>query len=223
MVPQGSALPQGGTIEYQQCNNPHVHENVHIATVSQHHTLVEIGEKLQQNGLELDTVNKYVSWVHREEHFQPESHDEKLDYWEKEWKNGHRSSDHAVLCQLPLFNTQGPGTTLWRPQPASREQAIEEGSGFLKKYTSDVQGVFSRCRHHWHPRDLKTGVRRPIWGCLFKKTSISARPSSPKNSTWSQKSYALATVASWFCACQAAEMHWAKLLANALISGCLGR
>ena len=176
----GLGVTSGGTIEYQQCNNPHVHKNVHIASVYQHHTLVEIGEKLRQNLLELDTIKKYVSWIHREEHYHPESHDEKLAYWEKEWKSGHRSSDHSVLCQLPSFYKEAPGSTLWSPQPASRQEAIAEGAGFLKNYTNDVQKVFSRCHHHWHPRDLKTGVRRPIWGCLSTKKQASVQGQVPQ-------------------------------------------
>ena len=64
---QGLGEAFGGSVEYQQSWNPHVHGNVHTASVYQHKTMMEIAEMMEANLLTLETVAKHYSWMHRED------------------------------------------------------------------------------------------------------------------------------------------------------------
>ena len=65
---QGLGEAFGGSVEYQQSWNPHFHGNVYTASVYQHKTMMEIAEMMEANLLTLETVAKYHSWMHHEDH-----------------------------------------------------------------------------------------------------------------------------------------------------------
>ena len=76
----GLGVAFGGSVEYQQNWNPHFHGNVHTACVYQHKTMTEIAEMMESNLLNFEALAKYQSWMHREDHFNHDSHQSNLDF-----------------------------------------------------------------------------------------------------------------------------------------------
>ena len=99
---QGLGVAFGGSVEYQQNWNVHFHGNVHTACVYQHKTMTEIAEMMESNLLTFETLAKYQSWMHREDHFNHDSHQSNLEFLEEQWKEGHRDQVNDGLCQLLL-------------------------------------------------------------------------------------------------------------------------
>ena len=57
----------------------HFHGNVHTACVCQHKSMTEIAEMMESNLLTFEALAKYQSWMHREDHFNDDSHQSNLD------------------------------------------------------------------------------------------------------------------------------------------------
>lgn len=74
----GLGVAFGGSVEYQQNWNPHFHGNIHTASVYQYKTLTEIAEMMESNLLTFESLAKYQSWMHREDHFNHDSHQANL-------------------------------------------------------------------------------------------------------------------------------------------------
>ena len=87
MLPSGGfqvlGVAFGGSVEYQQNWNPHFHGNVHTACVYQQKTMTEIAEMMESNLLKLETLAKYQSWMHREEHLDHDSHQSNIKLFEE--------------------------------------------------------------------------------------------------------------------------------------------
>ena len=60
-----------------------------------------------------------------------------------------------------------------------RSLSLACAAAYRKKYFEDAQYVLSRCHHHWHPVDPKTGERHPIRGCLAKGTKNECKAKFP--------------------------------------------
>ena len=65
----GLGLAIGGSVEYQGNDNPHLHANLHVASVYQHKTLAEIGALMAKNLLSMESITDYQAWICREDHF----------------------------------------------------------------------------------------------------------------------------------------------------------
>jgi len=77
------------------------------------------------------------------------------------------------LCVLPSYIYRQPTASLWdATEHVSVAEALSEGSSFKGAYFKDVDYVFGRCHHHWHPKDKHSGKRLPIRGCRSKKTGL---------------------------------------------------
>ena len=176
---QGMGLAEGGSVEYQHSDNPHYHSNVHTASVYQHKPLTTIAEMMEKNLLSFEAIASYQSWIHREDHFDHEQHQANLDYFEKEWKDNNRSSDHDGLLQLPAFIREDAVRTMWSQEQPDITAAIADGAEYKKTYFQDAQYVMSRCHHHWHPKDPQTGKRHPLRGCMSKKCKTKCKGKFP--------------------------------------------
>ena len=176
---QGLGVAFGGSIEYQHNWNPHFHGNVHTACVYQHKTMTEIAEMMQSNLLTLETLAKYQSWMHREEHLDHDSHQANLQFFQEQWKDSNRGPDNDGLCQLPSFMKADTSPTLWSSDGPDIVQATSDAAVYRKKYFADAQYVLSRCHHHWHPVDPQTGERHPIRGCLAKGSKNESKAKVP--------------------------------------------
>ena len=58
---------------------------------------------MESNLLTFEALAKYQNWMHREDHFNHDSHESNLEFLEEQWKEGHRDEVNDGLCQLPSF------------------------------------------------------------------------------------------------------------------------
>ena len=170
----------GGAVEYQRSSDPHFHGNVHVICVYQHHNLEEIAKMVEDRLLTFENIHEFQRWVCREEHMLDDAHQKKLDDLEAGWAVNYRGSEHHRLCQLPAFIAADAYQTPWTSgDGVSLKEAEQEGRQFTARYYEDAQFVFSRCQHHWHPKDGKSGERMPIHGCKSKKNGTKCRHNFP--------------------------------------------
>ncbi len=174
MMPMGGVLglgmALGGSVEYQGNDNPHFHGNLHLASVYQYKTLMEIAEMMESNVLQLADITSFQEWTCREDHFDLEGHNAALDVFEKKWNANNSDASCDDLCRLPLYLREDTTRSLWSATDAlDINEALLDGDAYKKVYFADAQYVFSHCHHHWHPFDPKSKERHPIRGCRSKK------------------------------------------------------
>ena len=165
----GLAAGFGGSVEYQLNDNPHFHGNAHLVSMYQYMSLHEIAELMQQNWVTLHDVAQWQAWVCREDHFDLDAHTNAQATLEKSWSIHNSDTSSHGLCSLPPYLQCQAPVSLWSTdKPPTLVQAQAEAAQFKSAYHADAQYVFSRCHHHWHPTDAKTGKRMPIRGCKAK-------------------------------------------------------
>jgi hypothetical protein len=166
----GLCVGFGGSVEYQQNDNPHFHGNLHLVSMYQYLSLHEIAVKMQENLVTMEEVVSWQSWVCREEYFDHDAHQAQLAILEKAWSQHNSDAASHGLCMLPSYLIQPSAQSLWRDkQNWSMADAVSEGAVFQKMYEDDVDFVLSRCHHHWHPKHEKSKVRLPLKSCRSKR------------------------------------------------------
>ena len=125
---------------------------------------------IEQELLDPETIHAYQAWVCREDHFDHEGHEKTVAHLEEEWKQNYRSREHDGLCALPNYLRQSKQGNLWTsPDAWTIVEATADAADFPRLYKEDAQYVFSRCQHHIHLPNPRTGVREPLRGCRSKK------------------------------------------------------
>ena len=114
-------------MEYQASWNPHFHGNLHTASAYQRKTLMEIAAMMESNLLSLEAMEKYQTWMHREDHLDHKSHPSSLKFFEAEWKDNNEGSDHDGLCQLHPFFQNDMALTIWSPNGPDAVEAVADG------------------------------------------------------------------------------------------------
>ena len=106
---------------------------------------------MESNLLTFEALAKYQSWMHREDHFNHDSHQSNLEFLEEQWKEGHRDQVNDGLCQLPSFMKENTTAIMWSSDGPLLADARTEAALYKEKYFADAQYVMSRCHNHWHP------------------------------------------------------------------------
>ena len=88
-----------------------------------------------------------------------------------------RAADDA-LCQYPDLVLKDHSRSLWNEE-IDCAGAEEDAVNYSQQYKKEVQFVFSRCQHHIHFRDPKTGARLPQAGCKSKKSKHKCKHQFP--------------------------------------------
>ena len=70
-------------MEYQGNDDPHVHGNLHVASVYQHKTLLEISALMERNLFTVKDITDYQQWICREDHFNLEEHNAHVETFEE--------------------------------------------------------------------------------------------------------------------------------------------
>ena len=169
---KGLAVAFGGSVEYQGNNDPHFHGNVHVATVYQHKTLLEITRMMEENLLSVGDVTDYQEGVCREDHFDLDQHNSALPELEQSWNENNKGPSCDSLCALPAYIQQDGVRSQWSvARPLSAVEALADGAAFKASYQRDAQHVFSHCHHHWHPVNPHSRKREPIRRCRSKHSA----------------------------------------------------
>ena len=104
--------------------------------------MTEIAEMMESNLLKLETLAKYKSWMHREEHLDHDSDQSNLQLFEEQLKESNRDPDNDDLCQLHSFMKEDTFQTLWSSDGPDIVKAIADAAVYRKKYFEDAQYVW---------------------------------------------------------------------------------
>ena len=174
----GMTAANGCVIEYQHNNNPHAHGNAHQVSAYQHKTLEDIKVLIESDLLDPNTIFEYQTALHREDHYDHEQHSEAVAALEKAWRSNNSGAEHDALCQYPDLVLQDHSRNLWNGT-MNLPEAVTDAVKYSTEYKKEAQFVMSRCNHHIHLPDPKTGVRIPLPGCRSKKARNKCKAQFP--------------------------------------------
>ena len=174
----GLTAAQGFVVEYQHNNNPHAHGNAHMVSVYQHKTLEEIKSLIEKDLLDPNTIIAYQTALHREDHYDHDKHTAAVPSLEQSWKENNKAAEHDALCQLPALVMEDNSGNLWEGT-TNLSDAIADAAAYSHEYKQEAQYVMSRCNHHMHLPDPKTGIRVPLSGCRSKKAKHKCKGQFP--------------------------------------------
>ena len=165
----GLAVAIGGSVEYQQNDNPHFHGNLHLANIYQFKTLAEIADLMSNNLVTLEDITDFQDWICHEDILDADAHKAVLAEREEQWQESNSDTRCHTLCSYPMYLKQETKDSLWSKRaPCSHQTALVEGSIWKRAYMKDAEQIFSFCHHHWHPKCPRTGERQPIRHCQSK-------------------------------------------------------
>ena len=103
-----------GATEHQGEGTPHFHGQIALITPFQHKTLQDIADLIQRDFRNLDMIKSSVGHLCREDHFDHEGHEARLDSLEADWEQNFNGPEHNSLCAKPGFFYQPVEHSLWR-------------------------------------------------------------------------------------------------------------
>jgi hypothetical protein len=165
--------------EFQGDGTPHAHGFVSLANMYQHRTLKEIGDLIESNhhGMTsesiLQRITSFTEHLQREDHFNNAEHQRNLETLEREFhanNEGPARNHYLSVRSRPLYECADK-PYLWSASSAHGghcaalvDAVHREAEEFKRIFETDVQFVFSRVQHHWHPLNKK-GQREPMPYC----------------------------------------------------------
>ena len=173
--PLGGALALvsawGGAVEYQKSGAPHFHGNVHIVSVYEKHSLVEIAALIEQAALDPATVIEYQEYIHRCLHFDESGHAAEQEALEAAWRDNYADPAHDRLGWWPGFLKSEDMKTTYAAAGTEEEEKKwkKEGKAFVESFQREAQYVHSRCQHHVHRMDPVSGQKRPLSTCTSRR------------------------------------------------------
>lgn len=138
-----------------------------LANAWQHASLQDIADRIEQYAADLNVeevmnrLHSFFDHVSCEDHVDNEKHQASLDTLEEQFKRNNDGPKENIFlsvrprtfydrCKVPSLwdkNIKSPAHTL--------EHAFQDAAEYKKQYDADVQFIFSRVQHHWHPRNKK--------------------------------------------------------------------
>ena len=116
----GLAAAMSFAIEYQGEATPHAHGFESLANMYQHHTLEEIGNRIERNaeGIApesmLERITRFSEHLRREDHLDHEQHARSLDFLEKQFHaNNEGPPENIFLSVRPTLPTTTSAPSLW--------------------------------------------------------------------------------------------------------------
>ena len=161
----------GGAVEYQKSGAPHFHGNVHIVSVYEKHSLVEIAALIEQAALDPATVIEYQEYIHRCLHFDESGHAAEQEALEAAWRDNYADPAHDRLGWWPGFLKSEDMKTTYAAAGTEEEEKKwkKEGKAFVESFQREAQYVHSRCQHHVHRMDPVSGQKRPLSTCTSRR------------------------------------------------------
>ena len=184
----GLAAAMGFATEFQGDGTPHGHGFVSLSNMYQHCTLEEIGKLIEENlkGFTaeemLKRVTTFLEHVQQEDHFDNELHQQNLDELERDFHNNNAGPlrNQYLSVRPKCFSETNDKPYLWHEKHGQVRQektltlvreTLEEAAEFRRRFEADVQFIFSRVQHHWHPFNAK-GKREPMKYCRQVKKNM---------------------------------------------------
>ena len=156
----GGMMALGGATEHQGHGTPHLHAEGHIVCAYQYATMTEIAELFRQKKISVAAFKQYSGWLHREEVFVSEQHEEYAPKAQTEFFDHFAKCEHAGLSQTPVYQAtdaeeQSEASILNVSTVQSQldlDAVYKEGADFMVKYKADLQFIFNRVQHHIHKK-----------------------------------------------------------------------
>ena len=152
-----------------------------LANIYQYSTLEDISTALESNihGIPpeemVSRITSFMEHLHREDHFDNDCHQRKLDSLERLFHTNNfgpqHCTQHSHLSARPArVHRANAGLLAWPVEGDDRGSQARQADGrrFVAEYEEDCQFIFSRVQHHWHKLD-KDGKRQPMRYCQQKK------------------------------------------------------
>ena len=134
----GGSPANGSATEHQGIGTPHVHGEIHIASVYQYKLLPEIAKLIEDDVLDPQSIMDFNAWYHMEEPPNQQLHDEMVEGIEKEWHARFSDRKHDDMSQVPAYIANDHAANMWSDKSVSKEKAQAEGVVFKKQYFEDA-------------------------------------------------------------------------------------
>ena len=169
----------GGGTEHQGYGTPHLHLEIHVASIYQYSTLEEVVGKFQQGLFTFQQWKQYNEWLHFQDIFDQHEKDRMASKLEEQWHARFASKDNDDMSVTATYlvqeaNLQKPGVQTVANTACVPDyiELCKDGQDFKKKYFAHVQRVFNRVQHHMHKRTKKGFI--PLKSCQRKTKKPSA-------------------------------------------------
>ena len=180
----GTELQGDGTL--------HGHGFVALANAWQHLSLQDIADRIDKFAASLsteDAMNRltgFMTHLSQEDHFDDDQHQASLDSLEEQFKcNNEGPKENIFLSVRPRFfyeRSQLP--SLWDSKDDDKHELAErvqaDAAEFKRQYKADVQFIFSRVQHHWHPKNKKGKREAPSYCKTKGKSCLQCKRGYPK-------------------------------------------
>ncbi len=177
----GLAEGMGFATEFQGDGTPHGHGFVCLVNAYQYGSLQDIADLIESNASKysaedvLQRLTSFMEHLEREDHFDDELHQASLGALEKDFKrnNDGPAANIFLSARTRSFYENARVPCGWDshgtvPLDRLRDAVLAEAAHFKKQYLADVQFIFSRVQHHWHPLNNKFEREAPGY-CKPKK------------------------------------------------------
>ena len=176
----GEALAFG--TELQGDGTLHGHGFIVLVNAWQHSSLQDIANRIDKYAASLSAedamsrLTSFMTHVSQEEHFDDDLHQASLVPLEEQFKRNNEGPNENIFlsCRPRFFYEQSQLPSLWDRKVNDIDELLKrvqtEAAEFKKQYKADVQFIFSRVQHHWHPKNKKGKREAPSY-CRTKGKS----------------------------------------------------
>ncbi len=142
----GGATALGGGTEHQGYGTPHMHGQVHVASIYQFGTMADVVEAFQKQQFSFDDLARYNTWFHAEDLFDQGVHDEVAKNIDQEWHARFAGAHNDDLSQIPTYlqeevvaSKRTTSVTVSSATDAQqRRELAEDGARFKRQYFAGV-------------------------------------------------------------------------------------
>ena len=173
----GGCCASGSAVEHQGAGTPHVHGQVHICCAYQYKLLTEIGELIEADIMDPESIIAFHEWVHMTEPPNQDLHDSMLAHVESAFRHRFSGAEDDDMSQVPMYIAKDDAKNMWADKKISHDAAYAEGRVFKQHYLQDAQKLFSRVQHHFHEK-TKDGYK-PLRACLSKRSKNTCKHEFP--------------------------------------------
>jgi len=169
----GLAEAMAFATELQGDGTLHGHGFMALANAWQHSSLQDIADRIDlyagtlKEEEVMDRLNSYITHLSCEDHVDDAQHQTSLVSLEQQFRQNNDGPKENILlsCRPRYFYESCKEPSLWdkarKDSTEVLERVREEAEHFKKQYNADVQFIFSRFQHHWHPTNKKGERQAP--------------------------------------------------------------
>ena len=109
----------------------------------------------------MQRLNSFMTHLSCEDHIDNDKHQTNLDALEEQFKHNNDGPKENIFlsCRSRFFYDRCRLPSLWDQDVKDSVEVMkrvqEDAAEFKKQYEADVQFIFSRVQHHWHPKNKK--------------------------------------------------------------------